>query len=419
MARNEWPQLPLAELTVNFDSIRVPVKSSERKSGPYPYYGASGVVDHVDGYLFDGEYLLIAEDGENLRTRQTPIAFAATGKFWVNNHAHIVRGNDRANTRFLMYALAQTDISGYLSGSTMPKLTQGSMNRIRVIAPSRPIQDRIVDILSALDDKIELNRRMNETLESMARALFRSWFIDFDPVRAKAAGRKPPGLDPAVAKLFPKEFETSLLGKIPAGWKVAKLAEHVEAVKGLSYKGEGLADSGVPLHNLNSVREGGGYKFEGLKRYTGEFRERHAIHPGDLIVTNTEQGHDCLLIGYAAIVPKSFGDTGIYSHHLYRVRVLKGSPTTPDFLCELLNSPRMHDVVSGYGNGTTVNMLPADGLQQPEFVVPPAELIARYSDFAKSARLRKEELVAESKALAATRDALLPKLLSGELRVGA
>ena len=136
--RSKWEILPLGELIENFDGRRVPVKEMDRKPGPHPYYGASGVVDYVDDYLFDGDYLLIAEDGENLRTRQTPIAFMATGKFWVNNHAHIVRGNHRADTRFLGYVLSQTDISGYLTGSTMPKLTQGNLNRLPIVAPPLP-----------------------------------------------------------------------------------------------------------------------------------------------------------------------------------------------------------------------------------------------------------------------------------------
>ena len=107
---SEWPFIPLGELTVNFDTKRKPVKGPDRRPGPYPYYGASGIVDYVDGYLFDGDYLLIAEDGENLRTRQTPVAFMANGKFWVNNHAHIVKGNEKASTRFLMYSLLNADL---------------------------------------------------------------------------------------------------------------------------------------------------------------------------------------------------------------------------------------------------------------------------------------------------------------------
>src|ERR1700730_5415578 len=136
----EWIERPVGELNDNFDEISIPVKERDRRLGPYPYYCACGVVDHVDNFLLDGEYLLIAEDGENLRTRKTPVAFLARGKFWVNNHAHIVRGNSEADTRFLMYALSARDISGYLTGSTMPKLTQGNLNRISLITPPLPEQ---------------------------------------------------------------------------------------------------------------------------------------------------------------------------------------------------------------------------------------------------------------------------------------
>ena len=132
---SEWMERTLGEITENFDALRLPVKQADRRPGPYPYYGAAGVVDLVDKFIVDGEYLLIAEDGENLRTRATPVAFLARGKFWVNNHAHVVRANGDADTRFLMYALSTTDISGYLTGSTMPKLTQGNLNRIPLMVP--------------------------------------------------------------------------------------------------------------------------------------------------------------------------------------------------------------------------------------------------------------------------------------------
>ena len=138
---SEWPIEKLGDLTINLDTKRKPVKEADRKPGPYPYYGASGIVDYVDGYIFDGEHLLIAEDGENLRTRQTPIAFRACGQFWVNNHAHIVVGNDRASTRYLEYAVLASDITSYLTGAVMPKLTQGNMNRIEVPCPPRSVQD--------------------------------------------------------------------------------------------------------------------------------------------------------------------------------------------------------------------------------------------------------------------------------------
>src|SRR3990172_8436080 len=246
----EWVERPLAELTDNFDGMRVPVKEADRHTGPYPYYGASGIVDHVDSYLFDGEYLLIAEDGENLRTRTTPVAFLARGQFWVNNHAHIVRGNSEADTRFIMYALSAMDISGYLTGSTMPKLTQGNMNRIPLLTPPLVEQRAIAHILGALDDKIELNRRMNETLEAMARALFQSWFVDFDPVRAKAEGRDP-GLPKPVADLFPDRFEDSELGEMPAGWEVGTLSDVADHPRrGVRPEGIGASTPYIGLEHM-------------------------------------------------------------------------------------------------------------------------------------------------------------------------
>jgi len=415
----EWQTLPLGDVTNNFDGRRIPVKEADRKPGPYPYYGASGIVDYVDGYLFDGEHLLIAEDGENLRTRQTPVAFIARGKFWVNNHAHIVQGNERATTRFLHYALAATDISGYLTGSTMPKLTQGNLNRISVVAPPLPEQKRIAHILGTLDDKIELNRRMNATLEAMSRAIFKSWFVDFDPVRQKAAGKQPVGMDARTAALFPDSFEDSEIGEVPKGWGVDAFADHFDADRGLSYKGEGLRNdgSGVPMHNLNSIYEGGGYKHEGIKYYAGEYRDKHLISPGDVIVTNTEQGFDHLLIGHAAIVPACFGPTGLYSHHIYRVRCKPSSPLTPNYVVSLLNDPRWHYWISGFSNGTTINMLPLDALQMPLLVVPPPALAQVFDQLAMSTHERREANLQQSRTLATLRDTLLPKLLSGEVRV--
>ena len=94
----EWPQVALGDLVVNFDGRRIPVKEAERRPGPYPYYGASGVVDHVDDFLFDGTYLLVAEDGENLRSRKTPVAFLGTERFWVNNHEQLSNVVDEARS---------------------------------------------------------------------------------------------------------------------------------------------------------------------------------------------------------------------------------------------------------------------------------------------------------------------------------
>ena len=297
-------------------------------------------------------------------------------------------------------------------------ITGRDLSGLEIPAPPLPEQRAIAHILGTLDDKIELNRRMNATLEAMARALFRSWFVDFDPVRAKMAGRDT-GLPKEIADPFPDRLVDSELGEIPEGWALERLSEHFEAVRGVSYKGSGLGRDGVPLHNLNSIHEDGGYKYEGIKYYAREYTARHVVRPGDVIVANTEQGHYRLLIGYAAIVPRLFGDHGICSHHLYRLRPRSSGHLSAPFLHLLLNSPWMHDLVSGYANGTTVNMLPMDAVQKPIVVVPPMTLLEAFDVLALRLEHRREQTVRDSRSLGVLRDTLLPKLLSGEIRVRA
>ena len=324
-------------------------------------------------------------------------------------------------SRFLYFALRFNNVrlSDYAAGTTQKNLLLKDLRAFTVLIPPLAEQKAIASILGALDDKIELNRRMNATLEGMARALFQSWFVDFDPVRAKLDGRKPEGMDKATAALFPDSFEDSLIGPVPKGWKVERFDAHITADRGLSYKGEGLRDdrTGLPMHNLNSIYEGGGYKHEGIKYYQGEYREKHLLAPGDMIVTNTEQGFDHMLIGHAAIVPECFGSKGIYSHHIYRIRHKPASPLRPHYLVKLFNNRRWHYWISGFSNGTTINMLPMDALEMPMLVVPPVELVKNFTALAEASHIQTEANLHESRTLATLRDTLLPKLLSGELNV--
>lgn len=171
----------IEELGEVLNNRRVPLSSLERakRKGQYPYYGASGIVDYVDDYLFDGEHVLISEDGENLRTRKTPIAFKATGKFWVNNHAHIVRCRSSAGCDLLIYYLSNLDLNEFISGAAQPKLNKANLLSIPIFLPSdEREQERLAGALRCIDDKIDLLRRQNQTLEATAETLFRHWFLE-------------------------------------------------------------------------------------------------------------------------------------------------------------------------------------------------------------------------------------------------
>ena len=435
--RAQWKILPLGELTENLDGRRVPVKELDRKPGPYPYYGASGIVDRVDGYLFDGEYLLIGEDGENLRTRQTPIAFMATGKFWVNNHAHIVRGNHRADTRFLSYVLSQTDISGYLTGSTMPKLTQGNLNRLPVIVPPLAEQKAIAAVLGALDDKIECNRRMNATLEAMARALFQSWFVDFDPVRAKLDGRQPfpeaevrknltqrrkdakegsdaetlcafaPLREPSSA-LFPAAFQDSEAGHIPKGWNVGKVSDLATLNRGAVNPGDFPTET-----------------FDHFSLPAFDNGRTPKVELGSAIMSNklTVTPNSVLLSKLNPHIPR------IWLPDLHPSRrsvcstefmVACSKPgVSREYLFSLFTSSAFANIYGTLVTGTTGShqRIRPESVLDMKIVIPSAQLIRAFTDIAKPMFDRINRNTGQSRTLATLRDTLLPKLLSGALSV--
>lgn len=166
------------EVTINFDKKRIPLSSAQRekRQGTFRYYGAQGVIDHVDDYIFDGTYLLIAEDGENLKSKKQNIAQVVDGQFWVNNHAHIVQGNEQCDTRFLCYLINSMDLSGYVTGSAQPKLSQANLNAVTLSLPTLAEQKRIVEYLYMLDQKIDVNRQINDNLQQQAAALFSSLY---------------------------------------------------------------------------------------------------------------------------------------------------------------------------------------------------------------------------------------------------
>jgi len=379
---SEWTTSDLAELTVNYDGKRRPVKETERRAGPYPYYGASGVVDHVEGYLFDGDYLLIAEDGENLRTRQTPIAFMARGKFWVNNHAHIVTGNEKADTRFLMYALQHADISGYLTGAVMPKLTQGNLNRIELSHPCVSGQRAIAHVLGTLDDKIELNRRRNQTLEAMARAIFRDWFVDFGPVRAKMEAREP-YLPADLWQLFPDRLDDE--GK-PEGWQARRLDDALILQRGFDLPASGRTHGAYPVMAAS-----------GLNGYHNQFMVKG---PG---ITTGRSG----VLGRVFYVHTDFWplNTSLWVKEfksvspLYAFELLRGL----DF--EMFNA------------GSAVPTLNRNHVHNLPIVLPPKQLIDTFDEQVSPMREAQKHCEDECGFLAQLRDTLLPKLISGELRI--
>lgn len=184
----EWPKHMLGELAENLDSRRVPITKGDRKEGSIPYYGASGIVDHVADFIFDEDILLISEDGANLLARSTPIAFSVSGKCWVNNHAHVLKFPELATQKFVEVYLNSISIEEFVTGAAQPKLNQQALNSIPIPIPNEvAIQRAIVAEIEAEQTLVAANRELITRFEKKIQAtLARVWGEDAPPAPAEA-----------------------------------------------------------------------------------------------------------------------------------------------------------------------------------------------------------------------------------------
>lgn len=286
------------------------------------------------------------------------------------------------------------------TGSTFPSVSGDQIKEIECLIPPLAEQRAIAGVLGALDDKIELNRRMNATLESMARALFQSWFVDFDPVRAKLDGRQPVGMDEETAGLFPEHLEESPLGNIPAGWKAGTVVDGFNLTMGQSPPGETYNEEskGIPFYQ---GRTDFGFRYP-IRRIYCTMPTRYA-KPGDTLVSvrapvgdiNMANEDCCIGRGVAAVRHKS-GATAFTYHSMANLY--------PDF-------------ARFEAEGTVFGSINKDSFEKLRFVIPPDDIIVAYERQAGAFDEEIRILENQSRTLATLRDSFLPKLLSGELSV--
>ena len=173
---DDWEQRKLEDIVEFLDTLRKPLTENTRTKGPYPYYGASGVVDHVADYLFNEELILLSEDGANITDRNYPVCFLASGKYWVNNHAHVLRAKPKMDNNFICMSLERKDYSNYNTGMAMPKLNQDTCRRIPVDCPSYEEQKKIGDYFRSLDNLITLHQRKYEKLQIIKKSMLENCF---------------------------------------------------------------------------------------------------------------------------------------------------------------------------------------------------------------------------------------------------
>ena len=173
----DWEQRKLDDVVEFLDTMRKPLEGAKRISGSYPYYGASGIVDYVDGYLFDEELILLSEDGANITDRNYPVCFLASGKYWVNNHAHVLRTKKENENNFICNSLERKDYTQYNTGMAMPKLNKETCRKIPILCPAFEEQQKIGDYFRSLDHLITLHQRKCEELKNIKKFMLQNMFV--------------------------------------------------------------------------------------------------------------------------------------------------------------------------------------------------------------------------------------------------
>lgn len=386
------------------------LRGHDTAQGAYRVFGSNGPIGWTSAPLAPGPGVILGRKGayRGVQFSRDP--------FFVIDTAYYVVPKAELDMRWLYYAIKHYKLGEVDDGSPIPSTTRAAVYMLDLKVPPFNEQRSIAHILGTLDDKIELNQRMSETLEAMARALFRSWFVDFDPIRAKAEGRDA-GLPRPLADLFPDSFEDSELGEIPKGWEVAALGDLIDTVKGRSYKSEELVESDTALVTLKSFARGGGYRPDGLKSFAGTYKAEQIVNPGELVIACTDVTQAAEVIGRPAIVR----GTSKYRRLVASLDTLiarpRGSSMTRAFLYFLGGTDAFVAHTFAHTTGTTVLHLAKEAIPSFTFARPLTRLVEQFDALAGAALDRIQALEEESGTLAALRDTLLPKLLSGELRV--
>ena len=260
-----WKLSKIAEISSILDSKRVPLNSQERakRVGEYPYYGANGVQGYIDDFIFEGEHVLLAEDGGNFEQWATrPISYLVDGKFWVNNHAHILKAKKNHSTKFIHYSLVHKNILKHINGGTRAKLNQADMRDIQVLCPPFPEQQKIAKILTSVDEVIEKTQAQIDKLKDLKTGMMQELLTQGVGVDGKPH----------------TEFKDSPVGRIPKAWEVKCLGEIFPKIV-VGYVGnvnDYYCDSGegVPFYRTLNIRDGY-IRHEPIKYVTRAFNDKN------------------------------------------------------------------------------------------------------------------------------------------------
>ncbi|PMM88707.1 restriction endonuclease [Vibrio breoganii] len=388
-----WIEIPLGdfiELKRGYD-----LPKSKRLKGDKPIISSAGLSDYhseskvTSPGVVTGRYGTIGE------------VFYIEEDFWPLNTTLYVKDFKGNCPEFVYYLLKTFDFHKYSDKAAVPGVNRNHLHMEKVCVPSDYVwQERIASYISKFDKKITLSAQTNQTLEEMAQAIFKSWFVDFDPVKAKMNGEQPEGMDAITASLFPEKLVESELGLIPEGWEASSMGEHFNVTMGQSPKGETYNEDGEGIAFFQGRRDFG-FRYPDVRVFTTD-PKRYAKAGDTLISVRAPVGDKnmaaidcCIGRGVGAIKHKSDSRSFTYAFVSHIEKKLGDSGSS----------------------GTVFSSINQKELKKVSFVAPPQELVEAFHNLVDPIDQKVEVLSKEIDSLSQLRDTLLPKLLSGEIEL--
>ncbi len=379
---------------------------AKRSKGIVPLVSSSGVSDSHDTAMVNGPGVVTGRYGTIGQV------FYVENDFWPLNTTLYVRDFKGNHPKYIHYFLQTLDYLAYSDKAAVPGINRNHLHEAAIFIPPVTEQKEIASFLGALDDRITLLRETNATLEAIAQALFKSWFVDFDPVRAKAEGRQPEGMDAATASLFPDSFEESELGLVPKGWRVRPIGEIVEGI----YDGP---------HATPAVSEDGPV-FLGIKNLTGtslnladvrhigesdwaQWTRRVEPRHGDIVFSYEAT------LGFFALIPPDV--RCCLGRRLALVRPYSENGAGLFWFHQFIAAPFQQLLDKHTIHGATVNRIALKAFPSYPVLNPPESLKEAFVESVAPLWAAIHENQAQAQTLTQLRDTLLPRLISGQLRL--
>jgi type I restriction enzyme S subunit len=377
-------------------------------------YWPSSLIDDVSDYFLDEGDVVIAMDRPWIEAglKHSRISKSDMPCLLVQRVARL-RAKAKLDQGFLHYLIASKEFTDHVlsvqTGTSVPHISGEQIKEYRFFRPPMEEQLAIASILCTLDDKIELNYRINQTLEDMARAIFRSWFVDFEPVTAKREGRKPVGIDDATAALFPEHFQETAMGQIPAGWRLGKIGDIISLSK------QSITPGDHPEENFShySIPAFDTGKLPILVQGSAIKSNKHIVLDGCVLISKLNPESPRVWLPYKRTDSKAICSTEF-------LVALPQNPFSTTYVYSFLSSDEFLGEFATFVTGTSNShqRVKPDDFLRMDAVLPEPAVVLAFQKQMSILLVRAQKTHYESEILAALRDALLPELLSGELRVG-